>query len=165
MINVDEGGRDLLSRWAYVKSSDPDKMSTRNIVVHLSTNVFAGSDTTAIALRAIIYFLCRHLPAMAKLVGEIDNADRQGLLSQSISYNEATTSLQYLGAVVKEAIRLHSSVGFLMERHVPPQGTTICGQYTPGGNDRRNQPVDYESQRRRVPRPRSVQAGEVAGVF
>jgi cytochrome P450 len=34
-------------------------MSTRDIVVHLSTNVFAGSDTTAIALRAIIYFLCR----------------------------------------------------------------------------------------------------------
>lgn len=49
LVNADEGGRDMLSRWAYAKSSDPDKMSTRDIVVHLSTNVFAGSDTTAIA--------------------------------------------------------------------------------------------------------------------
>jgi cytochrome P450 len=133
LINADEGGRDMLSRWAYVKSSDPDKMSTRDIVVHLSTNVFAGSDTTAIALRAIIYFLCRHPSAMAKTVEEIDNADKQGVLSQPISYKETTSSLPYLAAVVKEAMRLHPSVGFLMERHTPPQGATICGQHIPGG--------------------------------
>lgn len=52
-------------------------------------------------------------------MGEIDNADSQGLLSQLISYKEATASLPYLGAVVKEAMRLHPSVGFLMERYVP----------------------------------------------
>ena len=32
LINADEGGRDMLSRWAYVKSSDPNEMSTREIV-------------------------------------------------------------------------------------------------------------------------------------
>lgn len=42
LINADSGGRDMLSRWAYVKSSDPLKMNTRDIIVHLSTNVFAG---------------------------------------------------------------------------------------------------------------------------
>ena len=42
LIDADSGGRDMLSRWAYVKSSDPLKMNTRDIVVHLSTNVFAG---------------------------------------------------------------------------------------------------------------------------
>lgn len=43
LINADSGGRDMLSRWAYVKSSDPLKMNTRDIIVHLSTNVFAGT--------------------------------------------------------------------------------------------------------------------------
>lgn len=57
LINADEGGRGMLSRWAYIKSSDPDKMSTRDSVVHLFTNFFAGSNTMAIALRAIVYFL------------------------------------------------------------------------------------------------------------
>lgn len=133
LINADEDGRDMLSRWAYAKSSDPDKMNTRDIVVHLSGNVFAGSDTTAIALRAIIYFLCRNPSTMAKVVEEIDNADRKGQLSQPISYKETSSCLPYMGAVVKEAMRLHPSVGFLMERHTPRQGATICGQYIPGG--------------------------------
>lgn len=32
-------GHDMLSNWAAVKSMDPLKMSTRDIIVHLSTNV------------------------------------------------------------------------------------------------------------------------------
>jgi len=133
LINADESGNDMLSRWASVKSSNPDKMSTRDIVVGLSTNVFAGSDTTAIALRAIIWFLCRHPSAMAKVVEEIDSVDEKGQLSQPIAYKETSNSLPYMCAAIKEAMRLHPSVGFLMERHTPPQGATICGQYIPGG--------------------------------
>ena len=41
-----EVGKDMLSRWGAVKQSDPFKMGTRDVIVHLSTNVFAGSDTT-----------------------------------------------------------------------------------------------------------------------
>jgi cytochrome P450 len=133
LINADVEGRDMLSRWAYVKSSDPLKMSTRDIIVHLSTNVFAGSDTTAIALRAIVYFLCRHPACMDRLVAEIDEADKMGKLSRPITHKEATTVLPYLGAVVKEAMRLHPSVGFLMERHVPAEGLDVQGYHIPAG--------------------------------
>lgn len=108
-------------------------MNTRDIVVHLSGNVFAGSDTTAIALRAIIYFLCRHPDCMDRLVAEIDHADKQSSLSHPISYKEATTLLPYLGAVIKESIRLHPSVGLLMERHVPAEGLSTSGHFIPGG--------------------------------
>lgn len=132
LINADSEGRDMLSRWAYVKSSDADKMSTRDIVVHLSTNVFAGSDTTAIALRAMVYFLCKNPRCMRKLVEEIDERDKAGKLSQPISYKEAS-DIPYLLAVMKESIRLHSSVGLLMERHVPASGVEIDGHYLKGG--------------------------------
>ena len=133
LINADSEGRDMLSRWAYVKSSDPNKMSTRDIIVHLSTNVFAGSDTTAIALRAIIYFLCRNPQCMDKVVSEIDAADKAGNLSATISYKESTTELPYFHAVLKESMRLHPSVGLLMERHVPPEGVEIGGHFLKGG--------------------------------
>jgi cytochrome P450 len=133
LINADVEGNDMLSRWASVKSSDPLKMTTRDIVVHLSGNVFAGSDTTAIALRAIIYFLCRHPDCMTRLVAEIDHADAQDSLSHPISYKEATTFLPYLTAVVKESIRLHPSVGLLLERHVPAEGLSISGHLIPAG--------------------------------
>jgi cytochrome P450 len=165
LVNADEGGPDMLSCWAYAKSSDPDKMSTRDIVVHLSTNAFAGSDTTAIALRSIVYFLCHRPPAMAKLVGEIDNADKHGLLSLPISYKEATNSLPCLGAVVKEAMRLHPTVGFLMKHHVPPQGATIRGQYIPGGTIVGINPWVTNRNEDVFPDPEAFKAGEVAGVF
>ena len=40
-LEVAEGsvGNDMLSKWAAVKAIDPLKMSTRDVVVHLSTNV------------------------------------------------------------------------------------------------------------------------------
>lgn len=128
-----DGGRDFLSKWAAVKKRDPLKMSTRDVITHLSTNVFAGSDTTAIALRAIVYFLIKHPENMRMVVEEIDTADKSGKLSDPISYKESTGHLPYMGAVIKEAMRLHPSVGLLMERHVPPQGAEICGQFIPGG--------------------------------
>lgn len=130
-LELEEGrvGNDMLSRWAAVKSSDPLKMSTRDVVVHLSTNVFAGSDTTAIALRAILYFLIKNPAAMQKLVREIDEAE----LSPIVQDREARERLPYLNAVIKEAMRLHPSVGLLLERHVPKGGATICDTHIPGG--------------------------------
>lgn len=130
LSNADSGARDMLSRWTYVKSSDPVKMSTRNIVTHLSGNVFGGSDTTAIALRVMIYLLCRNSTCMNRLVAEIDAADAAENSSSPISFREAA-SLPYLNAVLKESIRLHSSIGLLMERHVHPEGVEIEGHYLP----------------------------------
>ena len=97
-------------------------MNTRDIIVHLSANVFAESDTTAIALRTFIYFLIRSPDKMRKLVAQIDEADQSGKLSNPIRHKEAIMHLQYLDAVIKEAMRLHPSVGLLLERHVPPGG-------------------------------------------
>ncbi|KAJ3548663.1 hypothetical protein NM208_g904 [Fusarium decemcellulare] len=130
--NLDKKG-DMLSKWFALKLADPNKMSTRDIVVHLSTNVFAGSDTTAIALRAIFYHLLKNPDKMRKLVSEIDNAVATGLISSPVSFKESTKNLPYMQAVLKEALRIHPSVGLLLERHVPPGGATICGKQIPEG--------------------------------
>jgi cytochrome P450 len=41
--------------------------------------------------------------------------------------------LKYLDAVVNESCRIHLAVGLLLERVVPLQGATICGELIPGG--------------------------------
>jgi cytochrome P450 len=128
-----EAGKDMLSRWMAIHLSDPEKLTTRDVIVHLSTNVFAGSDTTAIALRAVFYFLLRNPSVLAKLNAEIDNADREGKLSTPISYRETMNHLPYLQAVLKESMRLHPSVGLILEREVPKGGVTICDRHFPGG--------------------------------
>ncbi|KAF8853739.1 putative cytochrome P450 pisatin demethylase [Acephala macrosclerotiorum] len=124
-------GQDMLSRWLSVKATDSLKMSTEDIVVHLSTNVFAGSDTTAIVLRAIIYYLCKNPSCMSKLVKEID--DNEYRLSEFVSYKESKEYLPYLNAVLKEGMRIHPSVGLLLERHVPKGGAVISGMWIPEG--------------------------------
>jgi cytochrome P450 len=128
-----EAGKDMMSKWMAVHHLNPEKMTTTDVMVHLSANVFAGSDTTAIALRAVIYFLLRNPRVMAKLRDEIDNATREKKLSDPISYRESMTHLPYLGAVIKEAMRLHPSTGLIMERHVPREGAVICGKHIPAG--------------------------------
>lgn len=74
----------------------------------------------------------RNPETMTKLREEIDKADADGQISDPISDKEART-LPYLNAAEKEAMRLHPSVGLLLERHVPPGGATICGKYIPAG--------------------------------
>ena len=165
LINADEGGHDMLSRWASVKSSDPNKMTSRDIVVDLSANVLAGSHTTAIALRAVVYFLCRHPSTMAKALAEIDNTDKNGALSNPISYKEATTALPYVGAVVNEAMRLHPSIGLIMgTAHSKARRHYLRTAYT-REHDRWYQPMGHWAQRGRVSRRRSVQTGTMAGCF
>lgn len=103
-----------------------------DIVNHTSSNVLAGSDTTAIAFRAVVHGLCTNPVAYAKLQQEIDEHDKQGKLSDLVSEVEAR-QMPYLQAVIKEGLRLHPSVGMIMERHVPKGGATICGKYFPAG--------------------------------
>lgn len=124
-------GKDMLSRWLAVSASDPLKMSTEDVVVALSGNVFAGSDTTAIALRAIIYHLCKTPSCLETLVKELD--DNEYRLSETISYKESREYIPYLNAVIKEGLRIHPSVGLLLERHVPKGGAVISGTWIPAG--------------------------------
>jgi cytochrome P450 len=128
-----EAGKDMMSKWMIVHQLNPEKMTTTDVMVHLSANVFAGSDTTAIALRAVFYFLLRNPTIMLKVQEEIGNATREGKLSDPISYRQSMTHLPYLGAVIKEAMRLHPSTGLIMERHVPSEGAIICGKKIPAG--------------------------------
>ncbi|KAL5337428.1 cytochrome P450 [Aspergillus crustosus] len=67
--------------------------------------IFAGSDTTAITIRAILYYLMK-TPSAAynKLMTELDTADRNGQLNQPhIQYSQAI-KLPYLTACYKEVI-------------------------------------------------------------
>lgn len=66
---------------------------------------------------------------MDRLVAEINDFDKRGLLSAPhIKYNEAT-KMPYLVACCKEGMRVHPSVGLGMPRHVPEGGAVIAGRY------------------------------------
>lgn len=103
-------------------------------------NMFAGSDTTAITLRAVLYNLLRHPSAMSKLLAELAAESEHGRLTRNeeagcdglVRWNEVR-GLPYLSAVINEALRCHPAAGLPLERVVPSQGLRIDGSFIPEG--------------------------------
>jgi cytochrome P450 len=124
--------KDILGKLKKAQVEKPDSIGYREIATHTSVNVFAGSDTTAIALRSVIYSLITHPRCYHKLQKEIDTLAADGSLSNPVQLKEAN-EMPYLQAVLKEAMRLHPSVGLIMERHVPKGGAMIAGRHIPEG--------------------------------
>jgi cytochrome P450 len=125
--------RDFLSRFLEAGKKDPEFMHPGRVLSLTSANVFAGSDTTAISLRAIFYFLLKNESAMRALREELAEAEKKGHFSgmgKLVTWSEAK-DLPYLTAVIKEALRLHPAVGLMLERVVPEGGVTLNGTYLP----------------------------------
>jgi cytochrome P450 len=122
---------DMLDRFKRFKDGE-QVMSDSELLSHAVSNIFAGSDTTAASLRAIFYYLCRTPSAHKKVLDELDEANRNGRLSDPITFAEAQ-DLKYFQAVVKEALRMHPAVGLLLERVVPRGGTEVGGVWLAGG--------------------------------
>ena len=110
-------------------------MSYQSLYFDLAVNYdtsFAGSDTTAISLRSMFYYLCKNPRCYRKVVEEIDEMDQRGNLADTVSFADAN-KMQYLQACMKEAMRMHPAVGQLLERVVPEGGFTLSGVRLPQG--------------------------------
>ncbi|KAK5652181.1 hypothetical protein OQA88_10824 [Cercophora sp. LCS_1] len=117
--------KDFMSRFIEARSKNPS-IPESYITAWATSNINAGSDTTAIYLRAIVYYLNKHPAAQDKLMTELALARRDGRLSEIVTWKESR-ELPYLDACVKEAGRLYPAVGLTMERVVPKGGIQLCG--------------------------------------
>ena len=92
----------------------------------------AGSGVVAIALRAILYYLCHNPNVHAKLTDEVAKCKKARSTSGIITYAEAS-KLELLSAVINESLRMHSPTGLIFERMVPAGGAVISGVNLPEG--------------------------------
>lgn len=129
-------GVDLLSKFAQAGHDHPEFMDDTRILTACTSMVFAGSETTAISLSSVFYFLLKHPQVYAKLMAELDEAVTNGTIEsredKTVSWAESQ-KLPYLDAVVQESFRMHPAAGLILERIVPPQGMNILGEFIPGG--------------------------------
>jgi cytochrome P450 len=147
-MKVEHGGSDMLDKFKRRRDGE-EVMSDKELLGHASSNVlvashtheqmgvligrsFAGSDTTAISLRAFFYYLCKNPRAYKLCVAEILDFDSNGELSEYITYHEAQR-LPYFQACMREALRMHPAVGQLLERVVPEGGAIVEGLEVPAG--------------------------------
>jgi len=125
-------GRDILARFLEVSEKEDAKLNLEQIIALTTVNLIAGSDSTALGIRAILYYLCRNRDAYLKLQREIDEAFESGTLADPPQYAQAS-KLKYLDAVLVEGLRVHPATGFVLERTVPSGGATISGKFIPEG--------------------------------
>ncbi|KAF4975214.1 hypothetical protein FZEAL_7971 [Fusarium zealandicum] len=129
-------GQDLLSKFITAREARPEFMTDTLVQTMAVSMAFAGSETTAITLSAVFYYLLRNKSCYEKLQKELDDAARTGAFSDNdsglVTFAEAQR-FPYLHACIQEAFRMHPAPGLPLERIVPPQGAEIGGNYIKGG--------------------------------
>lgn len=127
---------DLLSMFLKAKKDRPDFFHDGRVLTMAVSMSFAGSDTTAISISAVFYYLVKNPQCYRKLIVELDTAisvgDVQNRSTGLVTWAESQR-LPYLDACIKEAFRLHPAVGLPLERVVPAGGADILGERVAAG--------------------------------
>ncbi|KAL5343582.1 hypothetical protein BJX70DRAFT_385367 [Aspergillus crustosus] len=127
---------DLLTKFIKASEDRPDFMTETRVLTMAVSMAFAGSETTAISLAAVFYYLLKNPEYMARAREELDNAVRDGTVSNRatglVTWAESQ-KLPFLDACIKESFRICPAAGLLLERVVPPSGIEISGHFIPGG--------------------------------
>jgi cytochrome P450 len=93
----------------------------------------AGTETTASLLSGLTYLLLTHQTSMEKLVEEIRGAFKE----EAYITMESIARLPFLKACINEAFRLYPPVAVGTPHLTQSEGSTICGQFVPGGVSQR----------------------------
>ncbi|CRL21888.1 Cytochrome P450 [Penicillium camemberti] len=127
--------KDFLFRFLEAKEQYPEIVNDHQVFSYTVANMNAGSDTTAISLRAILYYTLKSPRVKAKLHQELNTAYQAKRISLPVSWKQSQEQLPYLDAVIKEALRLHPAIGLILERIVPAEGLQLPngGPFLPAG--------------------------------
>jgi cytochrome P450 len=124
--------KDILSKLFDVQREKPEEFREADVTSMAASNIMAGSDTTAISVRAVIYHLLRNPEYKRLLLEEIDKQRKENKIADIVTL-EQSKRMPYLQAVVQEALRCHPAIGMSLPRVTPSGGIEICGNFIPQG--------------------------------
>lgn len=97
------------------------------------TNFGAGVETIGATISEVMIQAITNPEVQSKIHAEIENAQKEGRISDPLKLGELQRELPYLQACIDEAMRLHNVTGVMFPRVVPDSGITIDGYFIPGG--------------------------------
>ncbi|KAK7715681.1 hypothetical protein SLS63_011357 [Diaporthe eres] len=121
---------DLVGSLLRDKQGLPRSFDIGEVTAEMILFMDAGSDTTAIALTHVMYYLLRNPKALSRLRQEIDQAVADDVI---IAPDAAVRNLPYLRACLDESLRLSPPVAFGLNRKTPEAGMYIDGHWIAGG--------------------------------
>lgn len=106
-----------------------DHFGTSRLLHALTESSFAGSETTATTLTVSIWYVCTNAVLYKRLCDEV----RGSVTSYSQICNAQAAKLEFLHAVLLEALRMYPPVPFGLPRSCVDDVTFIDGRQIPKG--------------------------------
>ncbi|CAE7213467.1 unnamed protein product [Rhizoctonia solani] len=131
-------GADFIDKLLQVKNEDGSSISIEELYSETFLFLLAGSDTSSNTLSSLCYHLAINPQMQRELQTELDqhipldssdDSEEQTGLGIVPEY-EQIKDLPYLNACIKEALRIHSTVGTGLPRVVPPGKTLKVAGHT-----------------------------------
>lgn len=131
--NTETKGRrkDLLQKMIDARDEQGQPLPDDSLNVQAMSFILAGSHTTSSSLTWIVWRLLKEPEYKRKLVAELDGA-LTGTSRKEVPKFEKLENLPFLGCVIKEGLRIDTSVPGSVPRYVPPEGAEIDGVVLPG---------------------------------
>ncbi|GAA5922908.1 hypothetical protein JCM3775_006181 [Rhodotorula graminis] len=126
--DADSIRRDILSKLIAAKNPDGSPFSVEQVKVQANSVLGAGSDTTSITFRALLAYIVADPAVYKKVMDELEHAFDEGIIEFPISH-AAGSKLLYFQACLKETLRLHPAVPWILPRVVPKGGAVIAGRF------------------------------------
>jgi cytochrome P450 len=127
---------DLLQTFLEARTAEGKPLDMEYVKAEILLVLLAGADTTGTAFQAVLHYLFTHPECYKKMMIEIDDATRQGLLSTPVpQYAEVQQHCPYYNAVIKESMRLCPSAPNIFPRLVSEGGIELFGRFAPGGTE------------------------------
>ncbi|KAL9616755.1 MAG: hypothetical protein Q9160_008412 [Pyrenula sp. 1 TL-2023] len=111
------------------KNGKPNNLEWGEIVAEISIMMNAGSDTTAIAMNNVMFWLLKHPACLAKLREEVDSVLDP---DEIVAPYDKVKHLPYLRACLDESLRIFPPTTFGLPRRTPPDGGCVMGHFIPG---------------------------------
>lgn len=115
-------------RYAHETYGTPQGLTFQEICEQAGLLIIAGSITTGTCIAGVTYLLLSNPSVLAKITYLVRTAFQSESEINSITVNK----LDYLLAIINEALRLYPPVTGSFARVTPPEGCFIAGDYVPG---------------------------------
>jgi cytochrome P450 len=131
----DIGRVDLLQIFLEAKGDDGKPLDLEYVRAEILLVLLAGADTTGTAFQGMICNIMTKPRVYNKMMAEIDNATKNGLLSSMPKYDEVVEHLPYYVACIRETMRLYPSAPNMFPRYVSKPGMDLYGKFAPPGTE------------------------------
>jgi cytochrome P450 len=119
-------GPNVLDDLLAARYDDGAPLGDQEVRDALITILIAGHETTALSLSWALTDIAEHPQVAGRLVDELTRVTGGGLPSA-----EQLSELEYLDAVIRESLRLHSVAPFVVRKTMRP--FAVCGREYPAG--------------------------------